>query len=384
MQTKVKWYPSIKMLETNLYHQDANVNWNQPFELEEKLDGSNISFIKYRDQLFCWSRNQLISAQAFKDFDSFLDKWGALISQNLKNGEILNAEYIKQGRIKYVFDESAIPNLVLFDLGQVNQAWLDYVFNDGNEVDETKVNKIKFYPLIDLQQRFCNQPFKFATLKTITIKPVYNLERRLEDLIINCDGGQYRLSDQFEEFLKVNYFKSNSLIFNTTNAVEGVILKSSDGQIRLKYVFQDWKNLRKSKHKKSYRQDEIDPDLIVYLESQINDRWEKLLNYLYWNDETTNEFKGISNVKKHLQQNPQLIKSFLNPTVKSWMVNDICQELIPNTSFDQNYFKNNWQVINRLISQLMKRILRTWIGFDKQQDSEKQIDTKIGSKITHK
>ena len=82
-------------------------------------------------------------------------------------------------------------------------------------------------------------------------------------------------------------------------------------------------------------------------------------------------------------QNPQLIKSFLNPTVKSWMVNDIYQELIPNTSFDQNYFKNNWQVTNRLISQLMKRILRMWIGFDKQQDSEKQIDTKIGSKITH-
>lgn len=356
MQTKIKWYPSIKMLETNQFNKASQVNWNQPFSLEEKLDGSNISFIKYNDQLYCFSRNQLIIPKDFKDFDHFLTKWSDLIKNNLHNGEILNAEYIKQGRIKYVFDEKQIPNLVLFDLGVVNEQWLNYVFNNQVQPDEALVNKITFYPLSVLQERFKEQPFKFATIQKITLEPVYDLDDHLEDLIINCDGQPYRLSDQFETFLNANYFQGHSLIFATTNSVEGVILKSADGQIRLKYVFQAWKNLRKTKTNKQLKKELIDQNLITFLEKAINERWEKWFDYLYWNDEPNNPFKGSTNIYKQIRQNPHLISLLLK--FKTWLLDDIYQELEPKSQFDQNYFKNHWQLINQLMTKLTKKILK--------------------------
>lgn len=356
MQNKIKWYPSIKMLETNQFSKNSQVDWDQPFSLEEKLDGSNISFIKYNDQLYCFSRNQLITPKAFKDFDQFLAKWSDAIKNNLHNGEILNAEYIKQGRIKYVFDETQIPNLVLFDLGSVNEQWLNYVFANQEQPDEKLVNKITFYPLNVLQERFKDQPFKFATIKEITLKPVYDLDDCLEDLIINCDGQSYRLSDQFEDFLNINYFQGHSLVFQTTNSVEGIILKSADGQIRLKYVFQAWKDLRKTKTNKQFKKELIDQNLVAFLEQAINERWEKWLNYLHWNNEPNNPFKGSADIHKQICKTPHLISSLLK--YKSWLLDDIYQELEVKSQFDQNYFKNHWQLINQLIAKLTKKILK--------------------------
>lgn len=111
--------------------------------------------------------------------------------------------------------------------------------------------------------------------------------------------------------------------------------------------------------KKSYKSDELDQELINYLENAINDRWEKLFNYLHWDDRVDNPFKGVSDIKKLIQKQPQLISSLLK--FKTWMVDDIYQELEAKTKFDKNYFKNHWQIICRLVHQLMKRNLQAEI-----------------------
>ena len=355
MIEKIKLYPSIKMLETNLYDYQQTINWKQTFYLEEKLDGSNITFIKYNNQLYCFSRNQLITPEAFKDWNQFMEKWGNLIKQNLQNGQTLNAEYIKQGRIKYVFDENTIPNLVLFDLGTLNQPWIDYLFNNANQPNEEQVPKITFYPLDVLKTQFANTPFKFATINDVQIEPIFDDELQLSDIIVKIDGKSLRWSDQIESYLEEHYFKGYSQTFNKTNQYEGVILKSQDGQIRLKYVFKAWKNLRKTKSQKQLANQDIDQQLKNYLTSAINDRWEKLFNYLYWNTTDNNPFKSQSAIIKMINQNRNLINELLK--YKSWIYEDIFNELGKNDPYDVNYFKNHQQIIMRLIHKIMKKQL---------------------------
>lgn len=225
--------------------------------------------------------------------------------------------------------------------------------------NEKQVAKINFYPIAQLKTRFQDQPFKFAIIKAIKINPIYDFDGNVEDLIIICDQNRYRLSDQFEAYLDQHYFQGHSLIFKKTNNVEGIILKSADGQIRLKYVFQAWKNLRKSKMKKTYKSDEYDRELVNYLENAINDRWEKLFNYLHWDDSVNNPFKGVSDIKKLIQKQPHLISQLLK--FKTWMVDDIYQELETKSKFDKKYFKNHWQIIHSLVQKLMKHHLQSEI-----------------------
>ena len=355
MIEKIKLYPSIKMLETNQYDDKQTINWKQTFYLEEKLDGSNITFVKYNDQLYCFSRNQLITPEAFKDWNQFMEKWGNLIKQNLQNGQTLNAEYIKQGRIKYVFDENTIPNLVLFDLGTLNQAWIDYLFNNANQPNEEQVPKITFYPLDVLKTQFANTPFKFATIKDVQIEPIFDDELQLNDIVVKIDGKLLRWSDQIESYLEEHYFKGYSQTFNQTNQYEGVILKSQDGQIRLKYVFKAWKNLRKTKSQKQLANQDIDQQLKNYLAAAINDRWEKLFNYLYWNTAANNPFKSQSTIIKMINQNRNLINELLK--YKTWIYEDIFTELGKNDPYDVNYFKNHQQTIMHLIHKIMKKQL---------------------------
>ena len=111
--------------------------------------------------------------------------------------------------------------------------------------------------------------------------------------------------------------------------------------------------------KKTYKSDEHDQELVNYLENAINDRWEKLFNYLHWDDSVNNPFKGVSDIKKLIQKQPHLIIQLLK--FKTWMVDDIYQELETKSKFDKKYFKNHWHIIHRLVQKLMKHHLQSEI-----------------------
>lgn len=351
MQTKIKLYPSIKMLETNEFKPNDQFNWNQPFVLEEKVDGSNISLIKYQDQLWAFSRNQLIEPSAFKDFGTFLKQWGNLLKAKMANGEVLNGEYIQQGRIKYELDQldQQMP-FVLFDYGQVAPQWLAYIFNDGIEPDAS-VAKINFYPLEHLQATFADLPFKKTRLEQLAIEPVF-ADGSLNDLLINWKGQKLRWSDQMEPVLQSEFFHHHSAIFQQTPTVEGVILKSADGKMRLKYVFQAWKNLRQSR--KGHKNNPVlnDAKLNQFLKTAVLDRWEKFNDYLYWNDEAENVFRGQSNISGQIKKQPELMGRLLK--YQDWFWSDIMSELGPQSSFDQYFLKNHRQQIMQIIQRLIK------------------------------
>ena len=366
MQTKIKLYPSIKMLETNEVQASDHFDWSQPFMLEEKVDGSNISLIKYQDQLWAFSRNQLIEPSAFKDFGTFLKQWGDLLKAKMTNGEVLNGEYIQQGRIKYQLDQldQQMP-FVLFDYGQVAPQWLDYIFNNGVEPDEA-VAKINFYPLEQLQKTFSDTPFKKTHLEQLQVEPVFT-DETLSDLMINWKGQKLRWSDQMEPVLQADFFNNHSAIFQQTPTVEGVILKSADGQIRLKYVFQAWKNLRQSRKGKTNSAILNNDKLKQFLKTAINERWEKWLDYLYWNDETNNVFQGQKAIAAQIKKTPQLMAQLLQ--YQDWFWSDIMSEIGPQGPFDRFFLENHRQQIMRLIQQLIKdQIEQDWLNHRHNQN----------------
>lgn len=359
MQTKIKLYPSIKLLETNEVQAGDQFNWSQPFSLEEKVDGSNISLVKYNDQLWPFSRNQLITPSAFKDFEQFLKRWGDILQSKMANGEVLNGEYIQQGRIKYQLDQldQQMP-FVLFDYGQVAPEWLAYIFANGPEPDEA-VAKINFYPLAHLQSTFSDTPFKKTHLAQLQVKPVF-ADGTLSDLMIDWKGQKLRWSDQMEDVLQAEFFNNHSAIFQQTPTVEGMILKSADGQMRLKYVFQAWKNLRQSRKGKNNDAILNNDKLKQFLKSAVNERWEKFTDYLYWNDEAKNVFQGQRAIASQIKKAPQLMAKLLQ--YQDWFWSDIMSEIDPKGPFDRFFLENHRQQIMRIIQQLIKeQVEQDWL-----------------------
>lgn len=341
-QTKYTWYPSIKRLEINdLGRQYIKPNdINQTFFLQEKVDGSNISIIKYNDEIFAYSRNQIIPKDS-KSFVNFLTKNEDYFLTKMKNGEILNGELMGQGHIKYKMNPN-IPPFVIFDLGKIKDIFLKEAFHqetltqEERDIIATQSSKIDFYPVETLLNTFGDGFLKTPNIMSIKVKPIYENQHfgdkewlQYTDFKIDFGNGVEMLfsDDKFEEYVANEILKNDSIVFPETKDFEGVVIKSSDGSIRIKKVFDSFK--QKMNKPKSNVEKVLNPQeesIQNWINEEMSDRYQKFLDFLHWNDFEGNDFYGIEpdEILNNIKTNPSEFQKLLKHI--KWFLEDITKE----------------------------------------------------------
>lgn len=341
-QTKYTWYPSIKRLEINdLGRQHINpTDINQTFFLQEKVDGSNISIIKYNDEVFAYSRNQIIPKDS-KSFSSFLIKNENYFLTKMQNGEILNGELMGQGHIKYKMNSNE-PPFIIFDFGKIKDISLKEAFHQETltpqekDVIATQKSKIDFYAVETLLNVFGDGFLKIPNIMPIKVEPIYENQHlgdkewlQYTDFKIDFGNGvEILFSDnKFEEYVTNEILKNDSIVFPETKDFEGVIIKSSDGFIRIKKVFEHFK--QKISQPKSNVEKFTNPQeeaIQNWINEEMSDRYQKFLDFLHWNQFEGNDFYGIkpdeilNNVRVNPSEFPKLLKHI------KWFLEDITKE----------------------------------------------------------
>lgn len=103
--------------------------------LTEKLDGSNLTFFKYRGKLYVAQRNyvesleELDKGKLYKGLEGWLDKYGKDLEEKLHHNASITGEWMGMGHLKY-------PNL--------DKQF--YMFAKGNVNDEMGLYRLRYSP----------------------------------------------------------------------------------------------------------------------------------------------------------------------------------------------------------------------------------------------
>lgn len=103
--------------------------------LTEKLDGSNLTFFKYRGKLYVAQRNyvesleELDKGKLYKGLEGWLDKYGKDLEEKLHPNASITGEWMGMGHLKYP-----------------NRDKQFYMFAKGNVNDEMGLYRLRYSP----------------------------------------------------------------------------------------------------------------------------------------------------------------------------------------------------------------------------------------------
>lgn len=215
----MKLYESIK-------RPDNYSKFKKPFvkgdkiQIQEKLDGSNLSIMKDNGRLRVFSRTREITDNYtdFKGLEEWLKEHENVILQTLENGNVIFGEWLGQGKITYnkKAGKSEIERYYMFDMATSIE----------NMNDEDKI--IRHYtPLI--------VAFDYASRMKIPFVPIINTELEL---------------NTFEE-LTPTYVENQRSLLDNNCIREGIVVKTIDGKKRVKIVGSDFSEVKSRKTTKT-------------------------------------------------------------------------------------------------------------------------------------
>lgn len=215
----MKLYESIKRPDNYSKFKEPFVKGDK-IQIQEKLDGSNLSIMKDNGRLRVFSRTREITDNYtdFKGLEEWLKEHENVILQTLENGNVIFGEWLGQGKITYnkKAGKSEIERYYMFDMATSIE----------NMNDEDKI--IRHYtPLI--------VAFDYASRMKIPFVPIINTELEL---------------NTFEE-LTPTYVENQRSLLDNNCIREGIVVKTIDGKKRVKIVGSDFSEVKSRKTTKT-------------------------------------------------------------------------------------------------------------------------------------
>ena len=216
----MKMYCKIKRPDNSKYQ----IEKGEKIVIQEKLDGSNTAIYNDNGKIRFFSRSQeLLGEDGLDGFKKWISKKEKEILENLPEGYVLYGEWLGQGKINY------------------------------NSL--AKQGKIEPYYAFDLVKEIINTPTEdedftrvFATIKEMKeIASRIGLKTVPELDVINFTN--------YEELKKKYVDEQKSALENTDCIREGIVIKTLDGEKRIKIVgdtFQEIKTIKNTETKSPF------------------------------------------------------------------------------------------------------------------------------------
>lgn len=216
----MKMYCKIKRPDNAKYQ----IEKGEKVVIQEKLDGSNTAIYNDNGKLRLYSRsNELKGEDGLGGFVKYIKEKESKILKYLPNGYVLYGEWLNQGKINYnsLAKQGKIEPYYAFDLVK------EIINRPIEDEDFTRV-----FASIEEMKEVASK----SGLKTVP-------ELGIEELI------------SYEE-LKARYVDNQNSALECTNCIrEGIVIKTLDGEKRIKIVgdkFQEVKSIENTKTKSPY------------------------------------------------------------------------------------------------------------------------------------
>jgi hypothetical protein len=186
------------MIKKTIYPKTQRTTGLNKIIITEKIDGSNLTFFKYKDELYFAQRNFIfklseleeIKQKVYKGLYGWLTEHGKDLEERLNNNSVICGEWIGMGRIKYGQAFDGIKFLMFakanvnekFDLFNINyyQEFFIYPFVDGNIPDYIGKVPVVFIVTKQPEIQDLNERYDFYT----------NLvNRKVEGFIVNSGNS---------------------------------------------------------------------------------------------------------------------------------------------------------------------------------------------------
>jgi ATP-dependent RNA circularization protein (DNA/RNA ligase family) len=116
MNNHIEFPKSIALTKVEEFLQNAHV------VIEEKVDGSNVGITRVGDELYCQSRNQLLTkenAGMFSKFLAWVDEHRLYLRMGMNDGDTLYGEMVGNGKIRY----KNVEPFLLFNVRDNEDNW---------------------------------------------------------------------------------------------------------------------------------------------------------------------------------------------------------------------------------------------------------------------
>ena len=186
------------MIKKTIYQKTQRVTGLNKIIITEKIDGSNLTFFKHKDELYFAQRNFIfklseleeIKQKVYKGLYDWLTEHGKDLEERLNNNSVICGEWVGMGRIKYghAFDDI---KFLMFAKANVNDKFDLFNINYYQE--------FFIYPFVDkdIPDYIGKVPVAFTVTKQPEIKDLnerYDLytnsvNRNVEGFIINSGNS---------------------------------------------------------------------------------------------------------------------------------------------------------------------------------------------------
>lgn len=211
----MKLYESIKRPDNYPKFKEPFVKGDK-IQIQEKLDGSNLSIMKDNGKLRIFSRTREITGNYtdFKGLEEWIKEHESIILQTLKNGNVIFGEWLGQAKIPYnkKAGKGEIERYYMFDMATSIE----------NMNDEERIIR-HYVPLI--------VAFDYASRMKIPFVPIINTELEF---------------NTFEELTPIYVENQRSMLDNDCIR-EGIVVKTIDGKKRIKIVGKDFSEVKSKK-----------------------------------------------------------------------------------------------------------------------------------------
>lgn len=232
---KIRNYPKIYHLDNFEENTRTEFPKNELLFIQEKLDGSNITLEIEVDKIKIYSRNGEIDRENSKDWKKLIE-W-VDNNEELKRFQKLLAEELFLVKDNFsgekysykLFGEWLSIGKLAYNQSYKNTFWLfDIKDPYGNFLSPIKVKEI-------------------AEIFKLNSVPMFEEKITIKQLI-----------ERIDEFVNGDTFLENS-----KSKREGIVVKTEDGNFRLKFVSQQFKEIKKEKREKSKPSIEINDELFT-------------------------------------------------------------------------------------------------------------------------
>lgn len=186
------------MIKKTIYPKTQRTAGLNKIIITEKIDGSNLTFFKYEDELYFAQRNFIfkfseleeMKQKVYKGLYNWLTEHGKDLEERLNNNSVICGEWVGMGRIKYGHAFDDIKFLMFakanvndkFDLFNINyyQEFFIYPFVDKNIPDYIGKVPVAFTVTNQPETKDLNERYDFYT---------NSVNRNVEGFIINSGNS---------------------------------------------------------------------------------------------------------------------------------------------------------------------------------------------------
>lgn len=186
------------MIKKTIYPKTQRATGLNKIIITEKIDGSNLTFFKYKDELYFAQRNFIfklseleeMKQKVYKGLYGWLTEHGKDLEERLNNNSVICGEWVGMGRIKYGHAFDDIKFLMFakanvndkFDLFNINyyQEFFIYPFVDKNIPDYIGKVPVAFTVTKQPEIKDLNERYDFYT---------NSVNRNVEGFIINSGNS---------------------------------------------------------------------------------------------------------------------------------------------------------------------------------------------------